>query len=104
MDIYLMGVYISWRQKDREVEVDIYLLGVAILWRRTDRDLGAMTVTTMRARSGYVMVCQSIVRVGALPTSHGRWRKLPHLLPFRLGVTPSLARFSCCRTVRPKTS
>ena len=59
MDIYLMGVDISWRRKDREVGVDIYLLGVDLLWRRTDLDLDAMTVTTMRARSEYVMVCQS---------------------------------------------
>ena len=58
MDIYLMGVDISWRRKDREVGVDIYLLGVDLLWRRTDLDLDAMTVTTMRARSKYVMVCQ----------------------------------------------
>ena len=54
-----MGVDISWRRKDREVGVDIYLLGVDLLWRRTDLDLDAMTVTTMRARSEYVMVCQS---------------------------------------------
>ena len=59
MDIYLMGVDILWRRKDREVGADIYLLGVDVLWRRTDRDLDAMTVTTMRARSEYVMVCQS---------------------------------------------
>ena len=56
-----MGVDISWRRKDREVGVDIYLLGVDLLWRRTDLDLDAMTVTTMRARSEYVMVCQSIL-------------------------------------------
>ena len=59
MNIYLMGVDISWRRKDREVGVDIYLLGVDVLWRRKDRDLAAMTVMTMRVRSEYVMVCQS---------------------------------------------
>ena len=58
MDIYLMGVDISWQRTNCEVVLDIYLLGVAISWRRTDRDLDAMTVTTMRARSEYVMVCQ----------------------------------------------
>ena len=68
MDIYLMGVDISWRRKDREVGADIYLLGVDILWQRTDRDLDAMTVTTIRARSEYVMVCQSR-RIPDLPWS-----------------------------------
>ena len=81
MDIYLMGVDISWRRKDREVGVDIYLLGVDLLWQRTDLDLDAMTVTTMRARSEYVMVCQSIldrkrflIRLGLLPQVYTRER------------------------------
>ena len=82
MDIYLMGVDISWRRKDREVGVDIYLLGVDLLWRRTDLDLDAMTVTTMRARgSEYVMVCQSILHrkrflicLGLLPQVYTRER------------------------------